>query len=121
MPSIGNLQLFKRYKGADHTPNITLEFKDQFTAHQIAKTYYGDLNQFQMKDSLLKIEERLDVLVYRTGRPRSLFEARSLIRHGKVTVNNTINKDKNSKVTVGSTITIQNLKNTKILPAAPHL
>lgn len=96
----------KSYRGPEVTSSITKEFKDQFSAHQVIKTFYGDLNKHQINSPLHLLEERLDVLVYRTGKPVSLFQARTWIRHGKVQVNALICRDVSFKVFVGSDILI---------------
>ena len=100
---------------------ISSEFKEQFSAHQILKTYYGDLNKFQINDSLLNLESRLDVLVYRTGVPRSIYEARNLIRHKKVFVNDTLITDIWAHLSVGSSIKFQSSKLSSPTPPATHL
>lgn len=86
---------------------ITSEYKEQFIAHQNIKSYYGDLNHFQIQNSLLDIESRLDVLVYRTGIPSSLFEARNLIRHKKVFVNHSLVTNIFTRISLGSSIVFQ--------------
>lgn len=107
-----------QYKQAQY---IYGEFKEQFLAHQILKTFYGDLNKYQINHSLINIESRLDVLVYRTGTPRSIFEARSLIRHKKVFVNDSLLTDIWSHLDVGSTIRIEFPHKYYQNPPAAHL
>lgn len=107
----------KTYRGPEISSSITHEYKDLFTAHQVIKTFYGDLNSHQISAPLHQLEERLDVLVYRTGKPISLFQARNWIRHGKVQVNGLISRDVSSKVLVGSDIQIQSLSPANYQPA----
>lgn len=125
LPNIGPVLWDKGYKGPELTSSITNEFKDQFSAHQTLKTFYGDLNKFQLKTSLKNLEERLDVLVYRTGKPRSIFEARNLIKHGYVKVNDSLNTHISSLISLGSVILINFPTNyplnKPIAPNPPHL
>lgn len=105
--TIGSAYIDKSIKGGDHTTLITKEYKDQFTAHQIVKSYYGSINKTQLSNSLINIEERLDVLLYRTGRPKSIFEARFWIRKGFISVNGSINRNVYSHINIGSVINIK--------------
>lgn len=114
----GPLSWDKSFKGKDHTVSISKEFKDQFTAHQILKTFYGDLNSHQINSPLINIEERLDVIVYRAGRVHSLFEARLLIRHGFVSVNDLILRNISAPITLGCVLLIKYPHNN--LPYGPH-
>ena len=55
--------------------------------------------------SILNIlESRLDVLVFRLQFARSLFQARSLIKQGKIKVNNSVCKNPNAIISIGSSI-----------------
>jgi len=76
-PHFGPVIWDKAYRGPEITSSITKEFKDQFSAHQVIKTFYGDLNKHQISSPLPSLEDRLDVLVYRTGKHLSLFQART--------------------------------------------
>lgn len=111
----GDLELRKTKK----TKYITSEYKEQFSLHQIRKTYYGDLNKFQILNP--SIESRLDVLVYRTGVPVSIFEARNWIRHNKVFVNDKIITSVWAQIPYGTTIKILAGVDKKNAPSASHL
>ncbi len=117
VPSFGPLYLFKYSK----PPFITNEFKNQFKAHQILRSYYGDLNKFQMSDSLFGFEERLDVLIYRSGLPRSIFQSRLWIKQGRISVNGSVIKSSSAHISYGSQLLITHppIKTFGIL--APHL
>lgn len=115
---LGTLLLDK----AKQTNKITLEYKEQMMAHKLWKTYYGDVNKSICSQTLTQIESRLDVLVYRTGIPQSIFEARSLIRHNKVLVNDFPISHIWSHVSVGASIRILSYnKKLTIANPAPHL
>jgi len=52
------------------------------------------------------IESRLDVLLFRSQFASSIYQARELIMHGKVRVNNQICKHNSKIITVGSEISV---------------
>jgi ribosomal protein S4 len=106
VPNIGTINIDKNIKGIDHTSFLTKEFKDQFTAHQTLKHYYGSLNKSQLSLPLTSLEERLDTIVYRTGKPKSIFESRFWIKSGKVSLNNKIITSCFSLVKLGDIIHI---------------
>jgi len=67
------------------------------------------------------LESRLDVLVFRLQFARSLFQARSLIKQGKIKVNNSICRNPNSIITIGSSITCTSPETPATLLARSYL
>ncbi len=111
----------KSRKLGRHTPLLSAEYKDQFNSHKILKSFYGNLNKFQISHSLSQLEHRLDAIVYRSGIPASIFEARNLIKHGHVKVNNSLIRDIHSLLTPGSSIRITMTRKIKRSPSSENL
>lgn len=84
-------------------PNYT-EFYNQFLINKILKGYY----RISEIKSIVDLERRLDVIVFRLGYSRSIDQARDFIKTGKVKVNNCTIKNSNYFVEIGSTIEIDN-------------
>ncbi len=95
--------------------NIT-EYQAQFKAKQIFKKFYGDLseNEFKnlkktQKNFTLNLEKRLDVVIFRLGFARSIFEARTLIKEKQVKLNDKLVNPAayNQLIKLGSKISIE--------------
>lgn len=89
----------------------------QYSTHQQIKQFYNLtdsqynllwIEASRLHSSLLSvIESRLDVLLFRSQFASSIYQARELIMHGKVTVNNQICKLNSKIITVGSEISVK--------------
>lgn len=95
--------------------NLT-EYQAQFKAKQIFKKFYGDLseNEFKnlkktQKNFTLNLEKRLDVVIFRLGFARSIFEARTLIKEKQVKLNDKLVNPAayNQLIKLGSKISIE--------------
>jgi hypothetical protein len=96
-------------KGAGSLTTASVS-KSFFLKQKLIKHYYssqGSLKTGLTPQALALIEERLDVLVFRTGIPQSIFHARNLIRHGQVLVDHKLNRNLFSRPLIGSRISFR--------------
>jgi ribosomal protein S4 len=102
--------------------NTLTEYQSQYKAKQLIKSFYGGLSETTLKNIrkvasytstplVCEIEKRLDVVLFRLGFARSIFEARTLIKGKFVSVNDKVingNYGSYSKILlIGDKITIE--------------
>lgn len=78
--------------------------QERFKNFQKKKGFYGQLKTLLLKASILTLERRLEVLLFRAHWVTSLYEARFWIKQGYISLNGLICKNKNKICNPGDTI-----------------
>jgi small subunit ribosomal protein S4 len=108
----------------DLKPKSTKQlYKRRLLARQTLKSFYGGLTNKKLKNifSLLKtknssniiyrliqsLETRLDITLYRLNIASTIFEAKQLIQHKKVCVNNIIQSSRNYQLKPGDCVSLR--------------
>jgi small subunit ribosomal protein S4 len=101
-------------------------YKERLLAKQQFKFFYGCIPEYQLKNlfSYLKLknnrnvlqkfiillESRLDMIIFRLRIVKTIFEAKQIINHGKIKINNKIIFSSNLLLKKGDIITLNNFK-----------
>ena len=102
-------------------------FKERLFAKQQFKNFYGCIPEYQLKNLffylknktnnnniiqkfIILLESRLDMVIYRSKITKTVFQAKQIINHGKIKVNNKIITSSNLILNRGDIITLNNFK-----------
>jgi small subunit ribosomal protein S4 len=102
-------------------------FKERLFAKQQFKNFYGCIPEYQLKNLffylknktnnnniiqkfIILLESRLDMVIYRSKITKTVFQAKQIINHGKIKVNNKIITSSNIILNRGDIITLNNFK-----------
>lgn len=102
-------------------------YKERLIAKQQFKNFYGCIPEYQLKNLfyylknksnnnniiqkfIIFLESRLDMVIYRAQITKSIFQAKQIINHGKIKVNNKIITSSNFILNRGDIITLNNFK-----------
>lgn len=102
-------------------------YKERLFAKQQFKNFYGCIPEYQLKNLfnylknrnnnnniihkfIIVLESRLDMIVFRSKIAKTIFEAKQIINHGKIKVNNKIITSSNYILKRGDIITLNNFK-----------
>ena len=102
-------------------------FKERLFAKQQFKNFYGCIPEYQLKNLffylknktnnnniiqkfIILLESRLDMVIYRSKITKTIFQAKQIINHGKIKVNNKIITSSNFILNRGDIITLNNFK-----------
>jgi small subunit ribosomal protein S4 len=118
----------KKFTKTKRPPKKKL-YKERLFAKQQFKNFYGCIPEYQLKNlfkSLKKkkynniiqkfviiLESRLDMVVYRSKITKTIYEAKQIINHGKIKVNNKIITSSNYILNRGDIISLNDFNNIK--------
>ena len=102
-------------------------YKERLFAKQQFKNFYGCIPEYQLKNLffylknktsnnniiqkfIILLESRLDMVIYRSKITKTIFQAKQIINHGKIKVNNKIINNSNFILNRGDIITLNNFK-----------
>ena len=102
-------------------------YKERLFAKQQLKNFYGCIPEYQLKNLfnylklkknnnniihkfIILLESRLDIVIFRSKITKTIFEAKQIINHGKVKINNKIITSSNLILNKGDIITFNNFK-----------
>jgi small subunit ribosomal protein S4 len=104
-------------------------YKERLFAKQQFKNFYGCIPEYQLKNIfkelkskknnniiqkfIILLESRLDMIIYRSKIVKTIFEAKQIINHGKIKVNDKIISSSNYILNRGDIISLNNFKISK--------
>lgn len=104
-------------------------YKERLFAKQQFKNFYGCIPEYQLKNLfknlkkkktnniiqkfVILLESRLDMIVYRSRITKTIYEAKQIINHGKIKVNDKIITSSNYMLNRGDIISLNNFNNVK--------
>ena len=121
------LTYFKEHNLNKRPENKKYLYKERLFAKQQFKNFYGCIPEYQLKNLfyylksknnnnniiqkfIILLESRLDMVVYRSKITKTIFQAKQIINHGKIKVNNKIITSSNFILNRGDIITLNNFK-----------
>nr|YP_009327225.1 ribosomal protein S4 [Aphanomyces astaci]AOQ30612.1 ribosomal protein S4 [Aphanomyces astaci] len=120
--------LLKKYTKNKRPPKKKL-YKERLFAKQQFKNFYGCIPEYQLKNLfknlklkktnniiqkfIILLESRLDMIIYRSKITKTIFEAKQIINHGKIKINDKIITSSNFILNKGDIISLNNFKLSK--------
>lgn len=119
--------LDEKYKRPEEKKKL---YKERLFAKQQFKNFYGCIPEYQLKNLfnalklkkdntniihkfIILLESRLDMIVFRLQISRTIFEAKQIINHGKIKINNEVICSQNYILKPGDIISLNNFKISK--------
>lgn len=119
-------KLLKKLSKTKQVPKKKL-YKERLFAKQQFKNFYGCIPEYQLKNLFKKLkskkdnnnilqkfiillESRLDMVIYRSKITQTIFEAKQIINHGKIKINDKIITSSNFILNRGDIISLNNFE-----------